>query len=175
MKKLLIFGLALLFCFCTQEDQKDVVDLVPTDNDISGWIRSSAMEIAENETQLWTIIDGEGVIWVDNEFVKFVRQYFGGDLPAVILELRIADMGDTTNAKNLYDDVEIEYYTSPIQWDENNAGVEARCEMIGYSWILDFWNDKFHAWITISDNSDAALNIAKLFALNIDTAIKNTE
>ncbi|HEC77626.1 MAG TPA: hypothetical protein ENI34_00605 [candidate division WOR-3 bacterium] len=180
MKKLLVFLILLLVVFCTKEETqiepKDVVELVPLDNEISGWTRSSAMEIAENETQLYDIIDGAGQVYIDNNFVKFVRQFYEGDISgAVTIELHIADMNDTVNAKNVYDD---QATGNEIPWTNDNAGVEARYKLVtGIAvnyYELDFWDDKFYSWIYIGDDSDAALDVAKLFALNISEAIRDT-
>lgn len=158
----------------TTPEEIDVVDIVPLDNEISGWTRSSDMRVAENATQLQAIINGEAESWTNNGFVKFVQQFYEGDLPAVTIELRIADMGDSTGAQGIYDDIETYYYSTPIEWTDNPPGDAARYEMIGFSYLVDFRDDKFHTWISISENSDAALNIAQLFALNISSAIHDT-
>ena len=67
MKKAIVASIILLFCFCTQNEDtqiepKDVVDLLPLDGEVSGWSKSSATEIAENESQLWDLINGEGQV-----------------------------------------------------------------------------------------------------------------
>lgn len=176
MKKLLIFGLALLFCFCAQEEQteaKDVVDLAPLDNELSTWVRSSAMDIAENATQLYDFINGEGWDYTENGFVKFVRQWYEGDISSETrqLKLRIFDMGDTTNAKNIYDIVGTGIETP---WTDNNAGVDARIdETLLFDYKINFWDDRFCVDITIYDEkTPAGLNVAKSFALNVSAAIR---
>lgn len=181
MKKILIFALMFLFFACPKEETeiepKDIIDLVPRDNEISGWTRSSAMAIAENETQLYDIINGEGDVYVNNGFVKFVRQYFQGDISGspVDLQLRIADMADTINAKSIYDETAT---GSEIPWTDNNAGTEARYKLVAGQitsyYLLDFWEEEFYAWISINDETQAGLDIAKLFALNISDAISDT-
>lgn len=172
MKKIMILGLLVLIITCTKEanEPKDALDLVPLDNEISGWTRSSALEIAENETQLFALIDGEGQIYVDHGFVKFVRQYYSGSLGEV--QLRIIDMEDTTKAKALYDDTGD---GSEIAWTDNHAGQEARYKLvtgpaISY-YVLDFWDDKFYVYVYIGDGTQAGLDVAKLFGLNISAAI----
>lgn len=173
MKRLLIFGLAFCVLFCSKKQKpKDVVDLLPLDNEISGWVRSSDPQIAENAQQLYDLIDGEGQIYVDNDFVKCASQFYHGDISgtSVDLELRLFDMGNTSNAKNVYDAVAI---GSETPWTDNNAGVEARIdESLLHAYKVDFWDNRFYTWITIHDNSDAALDIAKLFALNISKEIR---
>ena len=180
MKKLLILSFIILFFVCTeggdQIEPKDVVNLLPLDDEISGWARSSATQIAENNAQLWDLINGEGQIYIDNGFVKCAFQtYTGVILGPVDLQLRIFDMGDTTNATNIYDELAT---GSEVPWTDNNAGVEARYKLgtgpvVNY-YELDFWDDKFYTWIQINDGSDAGLNIAKLFALNVSEAIRDT-
>lgn len=181
MKILLILSLPLLFCLCTEAEEteiepKDVVELIPVDNEISGWNQSGPLQVAENETQLETYIDGEAQIYVDNGFVKFARQYYQGDISGSTkqLELRIFDMGDTVNAKAVYDDVGTGYETP---WTEpGHAGTEARIdETLLFDYKIDFWSDKFYVWITLyEEKTPAGLNIAQLFALNISTAISDT-
>jgi hypothetical protein len=134
------------------------------------------MDIAENETQLEGFIDGEAQIYIDNGFVKFVRQIFQGDISGASkqLELRIFDMGDTTNAKNVYDDVGV---GSETPWnDPDHAGVEARIdETLLFDYKIDFWDDNFYVWVTIYDEkTPAGLNLAKVFAINVSTAIRDT-
>jgi len=172
----------LLAIFCTQEESappKDVVDLVPLDNEISGWNRTSAMQIAENEAQLWDLINGEGQVYIDNGFEKCAFQNYTGDVgstPSVELKLRIFDQGDTVNAKEVYDAVALGTETP---WNETgHAGVEARYRLesgmvINY-YVLEFWDEEFFVWIEIDDESQAALDVAKLFALNISSAIQDT-
>ena len=129
MKKAIAAIIVVLFCFCTQNEDtqiepKDVVDLLPLDGEVSGWSRSSATEIAENESQLWDLINGEGQVYIDNGFVKCAFQTYSGDISGPVdLRLRIWDMGDTANAKAIYDELAT---GSEIEWTNNNAGVEAR-------------------------------------------------
>ena len=81
MKSLWVFGVLLVLFSCardknSQSEQKDVVDLLPLDNEISGWTRSSTMSTAENAQQLWDLIDGEGQVYIDNGFVKCAFQSY---------------------------------------------------------------------------------------------------
>ncbi len=175
MKKMLILSLFCFFIFCAKEspeqEPKDVVELIPLDNEISGWTRSSAMRIAENETQLYDLIDGEATIYVERGFAKCAFQDYADSAAIIELNLRIFDQEDSANAHSVY-----AYLEQPgsIPWTDGNAGVEARYIMVGYSYILDFYDDKFYVNITISDNTASGLSVAKLFALNISSAIRDT-
>jgi hypothetical protein len=180
MRKLLVLFLVMVLVFScsktTEEDEpepKDVVDVMPLDNEISGWTKSSATEIAENESQLWDLINGAGQVYIDNGFVKCVFQSYSGNIQGgpVELKLRIFDMGDTTNAENVYDEVGD---GSEIPW--NDAGDEARYSLetgiiINY-YILDMRDDRFYVWIEIDHDHQDALNVAQLFAMNISQAIR---
>ncbi len=171
MTSILAALLALVACD-TPPGPKDVVDLVPVDNEISGWTRSAAMKLAENQTQLYDLIDGEAQPYLDNGFVKCAFQNFKGDIGGnqVELELRVFDMGDSTHAKSLYDALAVGGETP---WNSGNAGREARIdENLLFAYKIDFHQDKFYVWTTVQEKSDPALEIAKTFCLNVDAAME---
>ena len=146
---------------------------MPLDGEISGWNRSSATKIAENETQLFDLIDGEGQVYIDNGFVKCAFQNYNGDISGTTttLELRVYDMGDTTNAKNLYTVIAT---GSEVPWTDNNAGIEARIdESLLFDYKIDFWQGKFYIWLDIQNKTDPGLDITKLFALNVSGAVQS--
>ncbi len=169
---LVLVSLLAMFVFCTKEQEKtlDVVDLIPQDNEISGWTRSSAMQLAENETQLYSLIDGEADGYVTRGFVKCAFQSYLDAQGLIELRLRIFDQGDSVNAKSVYD---FKATGSETPWTDNNAGSEARYKVEGFSYTLEFWSERFYVYINIADNTQAGLDVAKLFALNVSEAIKN--
>ena len=173
MKNYVILGLLVCLVMCTETEQKDAVDLVPGDNEISGWTRTGSVDIAENETQLLALINGEGQVFIDNGFVKFVRQRYQGTVSGNQreLELRIIDMNDAENAETVYDETG---FGSETPWTEDgHAGTEARIEEgLISDYMIDFWEDRFYARITLfNEKTVAGLNIAKLFAINVSEAI----
>ncbi|UCD19618.1 MAG: hypothetical protein JSU64_00320 [candidate division WOR-3 bacterium] len=180
MTRLVQFGFLLMFLvFCTSENGPtiiDVVDLIPDTGDISGWAQSGEMDVAENETQLWDLIDGAGIVFLDHGFVKCAFQEFSGEVlstPCIVL-LRAFDMGDTTNAYAVYHDNRLEL-GDEIPWtDTGHAGVEARIETSSLYHKIEMWHDRFFVDITITDVTLEALNVAKLFALNVSDAITQT-
>jgi hypothetical protein len=180
MKKFLLIPILLfLFLTCTDEEGPqitDVVDLVPVDNEISGWVRDGDMDVAENETQLYDLINGEGVVYVDNGFVKSAFQDYQGEVTGNLrsIRLRIFDMGDTTNARAVYHDSRIETGTETPWTETGHAGTEARIdETLLFDYRIDFWEDRFYVEIVIYDEkTPQGLNIAKLFALNVSQAIR---
>jgi hypothetical protein len=156
------------------EGPVDVVSLVPGDNEISGWARSSAMQVAETPTQLEAIIDGEAVPYENNHFVKCAFQNYSGAVGTVQVELdlRIFDMGDTTNAKNVYAEVAT---GTEVPWTGDNPGVEARVDESGlFAYRVEFRDSRYYFYAYIMDKSTAAQDVAKLFARNVDAAIRDT-
>lgn len=174
LKKIWLLSLFIIFALnCSKKEEqttKDVVDLVPLDNEISGWTRSSAMQIAENQTQLYSLIDGEAPDYINRGFVKCAFQSYLDNQQVVELRLRIFDQNDTVNAKSVYD---FKATGTETPWTDGNAGVEARYKIEGFSYTLDFWDDKFYVYINIADNTQSGLDVAKLFALNISSAIRD--
>lgn len=172
--------LMLFFLSCTDAAGPiivDVVDLIPRDNEISGWTRNGPMDVAENEGQLWDLINGAGVVFLDNGFVKCAFQEFVGEVlgnPCTVL-LRAFDMGDTLNAYEVYHDSRLEI-GDEIPWtDTGHAGTEARIETAAPFYNkIEMWHDRFYVDVTITDSSPEALNVAKLFALNVSEAINQT-
>jgi len=175
---LLIFVTTLLFLACTEEEGPtviDVVDLVPASNEISGWMRDGNMDVAENETQLYQLINGAGVVFVDHGFVKSAFQEYTGEVSGNLrsIRLRIFDLGDTTNARAVYHDSRIETGLETPWTEAGHAGTEARIDNSSlYDYRIDFWKDRFYVEIVIFEEQTLqGLNIAKLFALNVSEAI----
>ncbi len=180
MKILLISLMAFFLLTCTTEEGEivviDVVDLIPLDNEISGWVRDGAMDIAENESQLWDLIDGAGQVYIDNGFVKSAFQDYQGDVTGNLRNLRLwaFDMGNSTNAQAVYHDSRIET-GAEIPWTEaGHAGTEARIdETLLFDYRIDFWEDRFYVEIIIyGEKTPAGLNIARLFAINVSETIR---
>ena len=176
MRKLSVLCAALLCLACTKPTNEpvDVVTLVPGDNEISGWIRSSAMQVAETGTQLEAIIDGEAVPYEDNHFAKCAFQNYIGDIGGtqVELDLRVFDMADTTNAKNVYTAVAA---GTEVPWTGDNPGVEARTdESFLFAYRVEFRDGRFFFRADSMDKSAAAQDVAKLFARNVSSAIRDS-
>ena len=175
---LFIFVATFLFLACTEEGGPtaiDVVDLIPANNEISGWMKDGNMDVAENETQLYQLIDGAGVVFVDHGFVKSAFQEYTGEVSGNLrsIRLRIFDQGDTTNARAVYHDGRIETGLETPWAEAGHAGTEARIDNSSlYDYRIDFWQDRFYVEIVIfEEQTPEGLNIAKLFALNVSEAI----
>jgi hypothetical protein len=173
--KYFTFAITVLLLFssgCRKKEQggttgKDLVDLMPTDNEISNWARSGTMSTAENETQLCALIDGAAPLYTDNGFVKCAFQDYKSSTDS--LEVRIYDQTDSTGAKNVYHNTASGTGTP---WTTDPAGTEARIdETLLFDYRIDFRQDKFFVSITIYNKTQSALDVAKFFAQNISSAI----
>jgi len=167
-------ALACLSCEPPTIEPVDVVTLAPTDNEISGWMRSTPMQVAETGTQLEAIIDGEAVPYEDNHFAKCAFQNYTGDIGGtqVELNLRVFDMADTANAKNVYAAVKA---GTEVPWTGDNPGVEARTdESFLFAYRVEFRDGRFYFRADVMDKSVAAQDVAKLFARNVSSAIRDS-
>ena len=140
------------------------VDLLPYDNDISGWESVGAYEEA-NDYDALDVIDDEAEVFIDNGFVSAAfQQYASG---ALMVHLRIYDQGTEANAQATYDRVGIGF---GIPW--NGAGIEARIDETGLAtYMVEFWQRNMFVQIIIEDKTDEALNVAKLFASHVSDRI----
>ncbi len=178
MKQVSVLLLASLLlapsCDEATPEPKDPVDLIPLDQDISGWARSGDMDVAENASQLYALIDGEGEVYIEYGFVKCAFQDFEGELSGgtVLLTLRVYDVGDTANARAVYEDSRV---NSGLEtpWTDGPGDAARIDESPLFAYELEFRADRFYIWLTIGEKSDGALNIARLFALNVSAGIED--
>jgi hypothetical protein len=147
------------------------VDLLPADNDISGWAGLGAYEEANDYDGLYDLINGGAELFIDNGFVSAAFQIYSNCIGEVcttaLVHLRIYDQGTEDNAMATYDRVGTGI---AMPWD--GAGMEARIDESGLaSYTVEFWQRSFFIQIIIEEKTDEALNIAKLFASHVSGEI----
>lgn len=146
-------------------------DLLPDDNDISGWVSVGAYEEANDYDGLYDLINGGAELFIDNGFVSAAFQIYencvGGVCSTALVHMRIYDQGSEDNAMATYDRVATGI---GIPW--NGAGMEARIDESGLaSYMVEFWQQSFFVQIIIEEKTDEALNVAKLFASHVSDEI----
>lgn len=172
-----IFTIALVMVLgCAKDEEEETnkiltpADLLPQNEEISGWVSLGAYEEANDYDGLYNVIDGAAVTFIDNGFVSAVfQQYISskGDVTATV-HLRIYDQGSAENAKKTYDKVATGL---GVPW--NGAGTEARIDESGLAtYTIEFWQRNFFVQVVIEEKSDFALNVAKLFASHVSSKIK---
>ena len=139
-------------------------DLLPDDNDISGWLTLGAYDEANDSDGLFDLINGGAEIFIDEGFVSAVFQIYVGDMGTV--RLRIYDQGSETNALIVYERVALGF---GIPWD--GAGTEARIDESDLTYTVEFWQKNFYVKVTIEERTEEALNVAKLFASQVSIQI----
>lgn len=147
------------------------VDLLPDDNDISGWECLGAYEEANDYDALYDIIDGGAEIFIDNGFVSAAFQSYneciGGVCSTALVHLRIYDQGTEAGAQEVYDKTATGI---GIPWD--GAGTEARVDETGLAtYMVEFWHRNLFVQVIIEEKTDEALNVAKLFASHVSDRI----
>jgi hypothetical protein len=116
-------------------------DLLPDDNDISGWVSVGAYEEAND--------------------------YDGGVCSTALVHMRIYDQGSEDNAMATYDRVAtgigIPWNGAGVEARIDESGLA--------SYMVEFWQQSFFVQIIIEEKTDEALNVAKLFASHVSGEI----
>jgi len=146
-------------------------DLLPDEDDISGWKSFAPYEEAEDFDSLYIFINGGAELYIQNGFISGVFQVYNdcvGDVCGLrVIRVRIYDQGNTDNAQAVYEEVSTGI---GIPW--NGAGADARIDESGLaSLAVEFWQRNFFVQVIIEEKSDEALNIIKLFAAHISDEI----
>jgi len=146
---------------------KNPIELLPRDNDISGWMRDWNFSEATNYASLYNLINGAAQIFIDNGFVSAVFQNYT-DGSGLQLELRIYEMDSRENARWVYDELS---QVAIIPWvDVVDTGRIDNSTLAAYS--VEFQYENLFVQNIIHEKSDRALEIAKLFASHVIDLIK---
>ena len=147
-------------------------DLLPDDDDISGWRSVGAYEEANDFDGLYAIINGGAEVYIDEGFVSAAFQIYENCVDGVcslaLVHINIYDQASSENARAVYDKV-----STGIGVPWNGAGTEARIDESGLAtYTIEFWQQNLFVQVTIDEKSDDSLNIAKLFAAHVSSEIR---
>lgn len=177
MKNLLL-GLFIVFNFisCTKSESTEpevvtVQDLLPKNEEITGWSNGTDSWYATNNDDLNAAINGEAPIYTNNGFVEAIKQSYEGIVlgNSALINIRIFDQGNSSNSKAVFDEITLQL-SNPINWSAS-SGTETKIERFQLSQKIIFWNSKYYVFCSISMGSDEALNVLKTFANNVDSKI----
>ncbi|MFH1811932.1 MAG: DUF6599 family protein [Pseudomonadota bacterium] len=137
-----------------------ILDLVPADREVGGWVRSGQPTLVNEETGLYAQIDGAAPKYIDRGWVRSV--YAEYRQASRTLALAIHDMGDADNARELYD-----YDLPPAR-----EPVAERPDMVldvglASSYAVKALSQSYYVELSIDDKTDAAKQSIKLFALQV--------
>jgi len=172
---LLYIFIILAICSCSSDKTDSQnggilspIELLPADEEISGWYALGVYDEADDYESLYYIIDGGAQVFIDNGFLTGIFQIyvsstgFGSEIT-----LRIYDQGNEKNAKAVYDKIATGI---GIPW--NGAGTDARIDESALaSYTIEFWQKNFFVQVIIQQKTDVALNIAEIFASHISKKI----
>ena len=147
-------------------------DLLPDDDAISGWESIGVYDEANDYDELYDLINGGAEVYIDNGFVSAAFQIYidcvGGVCEDAAVHVRIYDQGSEANAAAVYDRV-----ATGIGMPWHEAGMEARIDESALAvYTVEFWQRNMYVQVLIEEKSDAALNIAKLFASHVSREIR---
>ncbi len=147
-----------------------ITDLLPQDNEISGWVSTGNTWWATSSSELNQYINGEEPDYTKYGFREGAMQSYSGTVleNSTIMEVRVFDQQSEENAQALFQELATRL-VNPLVWSE--AGEEARIERFFLSQKIIFWKSKYFVSLTIDSGLDEALNVLKTFATNMDAKI----
>jgi hypothetical protein len=146
-----------------------LVNLLPADNEITGWKRSEKTLRASTEEELYRIFDGGASLYTQHGFHSFLGQSYK-EAKGTELEVYIFDQGTAQNTDDLFENP----YTKPSRIREvANLGEKARIDMTPlFCYGVDFIQGGFFVRVIIQERTEEGLNTAISFARSISKRIK---
>lgn len=143
----------------------DPTDLLPVNNDISGFTKKGSAAIMKDEQSIFDAIDGAAGKYIDYGFVEGVQQMYTN--VSIDIDVQILNQGSQANAEGIFQD----FLPSSPEWISNNnpQAVIEHALLTGY--IIYYTRENIFMQIHTFDKSNYALNMAKQFVWNIDMKI----
>ena len=164
------------FCFClcfllipfsvVHAGGAAILDLLPENDDISGWLRDGDPILATDMDSLAMLINGAAPFYLERGVVEALFQdYINHD--DLFLTLEIYRMPTQEQARQLYADIEAD---KPEQLEQ--IGNEARL-MSGVidAYLLEFWQKTFFIRLTIDEKSAYSKEVIVNFANHVSGQI----
>lgn len=177
MRFLFLFMALLLVTGCDKSDSPsdaDIVsigDLMPRENEISGWARSGGSDgswKATNPSELQDAINGGSELYTNHGFVEAAMQSFTGTVNAqsgVVCEIQVYDQGSGTNADAVFDDPN-NVFANPITPANPPSGkAQIRKDLFSYS--MKFVKSRYYVLISIITSEDKGQEVLEVFANNV--------
>ena len=150
-----------------------ITDLLPRDNEISGWARGSRDWVARNKDDLQREIDGGFEIFANHGFVEGAMQNFTGTVnqaTGIECDVEVYDQRSAAEADALFEDPE-KVFSSPII-PANPPSSKAQIQKDVFSYRMKFTKSKYFVTISIGSNDDKTQEVIEIFAKNIAGKIK---
>jgi hypothetical protein len=166
---------------CSKQDTSStpnvvsISDLLPKDNEISGWSRvagSDASWLATNSTELQEKIDGGYELYANHGFVEAAMQKFSGTVngqPKIELEVQVYNQNTAALADAVFDDPN-NVFANPIT-PTNPPSVKAQITK-NLVYTMKYTKNKYYVLLTILSGDDKAQDVIEVFANNVASKIK---
>jgi hypothetical protein len=172
IKPFLMTAAAVMLC-CLFQCQKsadpgagaDPTDLLPADEDISGFKKKGDAAVMTDYQTIMDAIDGAAEKYIDYGFVEGVQQmYSNGN---VDIDVQIFNHGSSENAKGIFQEF---YPQSAETVMKENPEIVIDLSLIG-AYTVNYIRNSMYMAIITSEKSDFARNMAMQFTLNVDVKI----
>ena len=164
-----VFGL-ISFCSPALAGESSLLNCIPNNDEVPGWIRDGEAYIAINEGALFNFINGGAPFYLERGVVEAgFQDFIQNDLS---LELEIYRTKNEESTKRLYDDIYVE--NPRLLKDMGTAGRFA-ASLVGV-YMVEYWQQSFFVRLTISEKSAASketiLKFARVVSKKIHTIDK---
>jgi hypothetical protein len=182
MKSLWPLLFLILFVGCSKKDNPTtpnivaISDLLPKDNEISNWRRSTGSDaswLASNSSELQQRIDGGFDLFVNHGFVEAAMQQFLGTVNSqadVQLEIIVYNQNTSAQADAVFDDPN-NIFANPLA-ATNPPSAKAQVRKDIFSYTMKYTKGKYYVLVTIMSTDDKAEQVLEVFANNIASKIK---
>ena len=168
------------FTGCSKEDKPttptivSISDLLPKDNEISGWPRQAGTDvswIATNTTELQEKINGGFELFANHGFVEAAMQKYSGTVngqPKIELEIQVYNQNTAAQADAVFDDPN-NVFANPITPTDPPSAKSQISKGLAYT--MKFTKGKYYVLLTILSGDDKAQDVIEVFAKNVATKI----
>jgi hypothetical protein len=177
----LLAGICLLLPSCSKDDNSDtptvvtITDLLPKDNEISGWQRAAGSDAswhATNATELQVKIDGGFELYANHGFREAAMQQYTGTVngaPNIAMDLQVYDQNSAAEADAVFDDPN-NVFANPIT-PNNPPSAKAQITR-NLTTTMKFTKARYYVLISIMSSDDKAQDVLEMFAANVAAKIR---
>lgn len=145
-----------------------ISDLLPKDNEISGWPRATDAWVARNKEDLQREINGGFEIFAKHGFIEGASQKYTGKVnaaPGIECIVEVYNQNSEKEAGDLFDDPD-KVFSSPIT-PANPPSARAQIQKDVFSYQMKFTKGKYYVTIMVGSADDKAQEVIEVFANNI--------
>jgi hypothetical protein len=157
-------------------DIVSIVDLLPRENEISGWARIGGGDgswHATNASELQEQINGGSELYTNRGFVEAAMQGLTGTVntqSGVVCQIQIYDQGKESDAIAVFDDPN-NVFASPIT-PSNPPSSKAQLRKDLFSWTMKFVKGRYYVLVNILTSEDKGQEVLEVFANNVAGKIR---